>query len=85
MRRGGYHILNLGDINITTESGATIAGIYDSIEGSHRKAILLSGVTIDDVEYRDTFVDVSSGDNSYTFTAHGKTFTVANNDSVTIA
>lgn len=85
MLKGGYHVLDLGDVNITSESGATVSGVYESIEGSHRKAILLSGVTIDGVEYRDTFVDAESSDNTYTFTAHGKTFTVSNSDSITIA
>lgn len=84
MKRGGYHIVDFKDVNITSESGATIAGIYEEIEGSYRKVILVSGVTIDNVEYRDTFVDVTSGENNYTFTAYGKTFTVTNEEKVTI-
>lgn len=85
MKRGGYHILDFKDVNITTESGATIVGIYESIEGSYRKAILVSGITIDGVEYRDTFVDAVAGANNFSFTAHGKTFTIDNADKVTIA
>lgn len=85
MVRGGYHILDFKDQNITTDAGATIVGIYESIEGSYRKAILVSGVTIDGVEYRDTFVNPTSGDNNYTFSAYGKTFTITNDDKVTIA
>lgn len=85
MKRGGYHIVDFKDVNITTAEGATIAGIYEEIEGSYRKVILVSGVTIDGVEYRDTFVDVTSGDNNYTFTAYGKTFTITNEEKITIA
>lgn len=85
MIRGGYHVVDFGDQNITTEAGVTIAGIYNSFEGSYRKAILVSGVTLEGVEQRDTFVDVTHGDNAYTFTAYGKTFTIANTDAVSVA
>lgn len=85
MTKGGYHITDFKDVNITSAEGATIVGIYDDIESSHRKAILISGITIDGVEYRDCFVDCTSTDNSFTFSAHGKTFTVSNSDTVTIA
>lgn len=85
MLKGGYHIVDFKDVNITSENGATIAGIYEEIEGSYRKAILVSGVTIDGVEKRDTFVDPSNSDNAYTFSAYGKTFTIKNDETVTIA
>lgn len=84
MLNGGYKIVDFGDANITAE-GVTIVGIYNEIEGSHRKPLLISGVTIDNVEYRDCFVDCSSADNSFSFTAHGKNFTILNDDKVTIA
>lgn len=85
MKRGGYHIVDFKDQNITTESGATIVGIYEEFEGSYRKAILISGVTIDGVEQRDTFVNPTNSENTYTFTAYGKTFTVTSENKVTIA
>lgn len=85
MIKGGYHILNLADNNITTEAAATISGIYNSIEGSYRKVVLLSGVTIDGVEKRDCFVCPELSGDNYTFTAHGYTFTVTNADEVSIA
>lgn len=85
MKRGGYHIVDFNDTNITAEAGATITGIYEGFEGSYRKAVLVSGVTLEGVEQRDTFVDVTHSDNAYTFTAYGKTFTVSNTDAVSIA
>lgn len=85
MIKGGYHIVDFKDVNITSTEGTTIVGIYEDIEASHRKAILVSGITIDGVEYRDCFVDCTSADNSFSFAAHGKTFTVSNNDTITIA
>lgn len=85
MIKGGYHILNLGDNNLTAEAGATITGAYSSIEGSYRKPVLLSGVTISGVEKRDCFVCPELSGDSYTFTAHGYTFSVSSADEVTIA
>lgn len=85
MKKGGYKIIDFEDINITSSEGAVIAGVYESIEASHRKAILVSGVTLDGVEKRDCFVDCEAGNNDFTFTAYGKTFTVTNEDKVTFA
>lgn len=85
MVKGGYKIIDFKDINIVTGTGATVTGIYESIEESHRKAILISGITIDGIEKPDCFVDCEIADSNYTFTAYGKTFTVTNADLVTFA
>lgn len=85
MLKGGYIIADCRDIDIKTDGGATISGIYETIEGAHRKAVLLSGVTIDGVEKGNCFVCPEIVDGNYTFTAHGKTVTVTNADVVTIA
>lgn len=82
---GGYKILDFKDQNITAADGGTVVGIFEEIEASHRKAILVSGVTIDGVEQRDTFVDPVVNAGSYTFTAYGKTFTITSEDKITIA
>lgn len=85
MTRGGYHIVDFKDQNITAEAGITLVGIYEEIEGSYRKAILVSGITLDGVEQRDTFVEPTHADDSYTFTAYGRTFTVKNDETVTVS
>lgn len=85
MKRGGYKIIDFRDVNITTGTGATVSGIYESIEKNHRKAILISGITIDNVEKPDCFVDCEVSGSNYTFTAYGKTFTITAEDKVTIA
>lgn len=85
MLKGGYDIIDFKDVNITTETGATITGIYNAIAASYRKALLVSGITLDGVEQRDCFIDCTHAENSYTFTAHGKTFTITNEDKITIA
>lgn len=85
MKCGGYKIIDFHDVNITTGTGATLSGIYDAIKKNHRKAIMISGITIDNVEKPDCFVDCEVSGGNYTFTAYGKTFTITNADKVTIA
>lgn len=85
MLKGGYHIADFQDINIVTGTATAVTGIYESIEGSHRKPILLSGITLDGVEKPDCFVDCEVADGSFTFSAYGKTWTVTNADEVTAA
>lgn len=82
---GGYKIVDFKDVNITSADGATLVGIYEEFEGSSRKAILVSGVTIDGAAQRDTFVDPTVNAGSYTFTAYGKTFTITNEEKINIA
>lgn len=84
MLKGGYKIIDFKDINITTGEAVTVVGIYESIEKSHRKAIMLSGITIDNVEKPDCFVDCEVTDGNYTFTAYGKTWTITNENAVTV-
>lgn len=83
MLKGGYKIIDFHDINITTGEGVTVTGVYEDIEKSHRKAIMLSGITIDNVEKPDCYVDCEVADGNYTFTAYGKTWTITNADLVT--
>lgn len=85
MKNGGYAIIDFGDNDIVTGTGATIEGIYEAIEGSYRKAILISGITVDGIEKRDCFVCPEITDSNYTFTAYGKTFTITAENKVTFA
>lgn len=85
MLKGGYHITDFHDINIVTGEATVVTGIYESIEASHRKPILLSGITLDGVEKPDCFIDCEVADGSYTFSAYGKNWTITNADSVTAA
>lgn len=82
---GGYKIIDFRDIDITSSDGATIPNVYESIESSHRKAILISRVVVDGVEKPDCFICCEVSDGNYTFSAYGKTFTITNADTVTIA
>lgn len=84
MKKGGYQIIDFGDVNITA-TGVTVPGVHHAIESSNRKAILISGVTLTGVEQRDCFVDCANASGNYTFSAYGKTFTITADDKVTIA
>ena len=84
MKKGGYRIIDFGDVNITS-TGVTVSGIHKVIESSYRKAILISGVTLNGDEQRDCFVDCTNASGNYTFSAYGKTFTISAEDKVTIA
>lgn len=55
MQKGGYQIIDLNDHPHTSGVGAVHEGVYEKIEGT-RKPILLSGITVDAVEYHDAFI-----------------------------
>lgn len=82
--KGGYQVVDFGDVNITAD-GATITGIYESIESTYRKALLVEGVTLEGVEKRACFVECEAGEGNFTFSAYGKTFTITNDDKITVA
>lgn len=90
MLKGGYHILDLHSTPFTTANSTNIniPGIYESIEGSYGKPILLSGYMFDAVEYGDIYVMPQLGsDNSYTITGiyNNKKIIIYQNDNVTVA
>lgn len=84
MRKGGYQIIDLHDTNFTAGEAQTVADIYDKIEGSYRKPLLLSGLTVEDVEYPDTYVEVTVNESAYEITAYGKQIKIDSTDEVTV-
>lgn len=58
MKKGGYKIIDLKGEEIDTSgtSKINVPGVYDEIEGSYGKAILLSGLNIDGTIENDIFV-----------------------------
>lgn len=81
MKNGGYKIIDLKDRSLSDEA-VVIAGIYESIEDSHRKPLLLSGIVLDDVEKNDVFVEASVNDGSYVISVYGGTITINDDDEV---
>ena len=80
---GGYKIIDLGYKNFTTSKAVTVPGIYERIRSS-RKAIMLEHFSIGGTDCRPCFPEITVSGTSFTFDVYGKTFTVANTDSVTV-
>lgn len=76
--KGGYHIVDFkgGDIN-----GGTIKGLYESLEGSYGKAILVAGLTTSGNGIREQFADVTLDGANYKLVLSEGTITVNENDS----
>lgn len=81
-RKGGYKIINLGDADLSTDP--VIEGIYDAIEGNYRKRLVLSGLTVDAIEYPDLEIEVSLSGQDFTFAAYGNTITITPEDIVSL-
>ena len=85
MIKGGYKIIDFKDNPLTTGGAATtIIGIYNSIEGSYRKPLLLSGLTIDGIKRNDVYAPATVSGSNCVFTAYGKTITITDTDAVTV-
>lgn len=82
-KNGGYVIIDFKDYDIAADTGATITGVYEALEGTQRKAVQITNVVIAGAEERDCFVCPTVKDSDFTFTAYGKTFTVTSDDLVT--
>lgn len=86
MRKGGYQIIDLGGVNLGTANSPakpTIAGIYEKLEGT-TKAIMLSGIVIDNVEQKDRYCTVNVNDSSYVLTDCVYTYTINADGQVTL-
>lgn len=53
--RGGYKIIDFKDLELTPYEGLKIEGIYDSIEASYHKPLMLSGINIGGTTYMDRY------------------------------
>lgn len=62
---GGYKMVSLKDHNFTPNVGATIKGIYDSIENNYRKNILLTDIVINSIERTERFITFGHTSNYY--------------------
>ena len=86
MIRGGYKIINFGDIPIVTGGAAVeIEGIYSAVRNQYRFATLLSGITLDSKPRSDVWAsfEVSGTDYIATVPTIGLV-TISNDDTVTI-
>lgn len=85
MKKGGYKIIDLADVNLITGAEAiTIRGIYEDIEHNFRKSLKLSGITIDGVEKNDADITVTVEAGDFKINVYGKEITINADDEVAI-
>lgn len=84
--KGGYKLIDLKDSKFTSGGdGITIKGIYNSIENSYNKPLILTGINIGGVEKNDVFVDFNDDSGSYVANISAtEKITITNADLVTI-
>lgn len=64
--KGGYKLIDLKDSKLTVGgNGVTVKGIYNSIENSYNKPLILTGINIGGAERNDVFIDFSQNSGSY--------------------
>lgn len=85
MSKGGYKIIDLKNKNLTTGAFTTIKGIYNSIEHSYQKPLILHGINIDGVEMNDVAITPTVTGQDYTIRAYANTYTISADDKVTMA
>ena len=85
--KGGYKLIDLKDSKFTVGGdGITIKGIYNSIENSYNKPLILTGINIGGIEKNDVFVDFAVDSGSYVANISAtEKITITNADLVTIA
>lgn len=70
--QGGYRIIDFNGIDLINEETLNTT-IYKSIEENYKsKALLLSNIVIDKVEYNAVFKEIKHIDNYYTFEAYDR-------------
>lgn len=90
MYKGGYQIISLHDVELTSGTAKAITGVYQRVANNNRKVFLLSDVTVKATAnaaatvLNDGIVNFVEGANGYTATlANGGTILIASNDNVT--
>lgn len=84
MIKSGYKIIDLHDTQFTSGVTMMLEGIHDAIEGSYRKPILLSGLTVAGVEYADAYVAVTTNESAFMIDIYGFTIKIESTDAVTV-
>lgn len=84
--KGGYKLIDLKDNKFTVGgNGVTVKGIYNSIESSYNKPLILTGINIGGIERNDVFINFSYDSGSYVASiSETEKITITNVDLVTI-
>lgn len=84
--KGGYKLIDLKDSKLTVGDGVTVKGIYNSIENSYNKPLILTGINIGGVERNDVFIYFADDSGSYVANISAtEKVTITSADLVTVA
>lgn len=83
--KGGYKLIDLSGVNLSTSAPATVSGIYETIEGNYRKRVVLSNLVIGNTELPEIGIAPMVSGDTFIFSVYGYNFTVADDDSVTLS
>lgn len=84
--KGGYKLIDLKGIKLTVDDGVTVKDIYNSIENSYNKPLILTGINIGGIERNDVFIDFADDSGNYVANISPKEkITITNADLVTVA
>lgn len=86
--KGGYRIINLKKVALTSGTATVIPGAYESAENAFGKATMISGLVVGGVAYPEFYAPFAEGESAYSATVSisGETVTIAiaEGDSVTV-
>ena len=85
--KGGYKLIDLKESKLTVGgNGVTVKGIYNSIENSYNKPLILTGINIGGVERNDVFIYFTDDSGSYVANISAtEKITITNADLVKVA
>ena len=64
--KGGYKLIDLKDSKFTVDGdGITVKGVYNSIENSYNKSLILTGINIGGVERNDVHINFKVDSGNY--------------------
>lgn len=85
--RGGYKIIDLAGVALTSGVQATIKGVYDAVKNPYKKATMVSGLVIGTTVYPELYAAFTESSETYTsvLVVNGATITleIATGDKVT--
>ena len=84
MLKGGYQIVDLKNIELS-EQGYLFSGLYNQLLNNHDKVVMLSNINIEDITFKDYFVQPIVTENGIECTIGDKTITVTPLDVVSVA
>lgn len=85
--KGGYKLIDLKDNNFTVGGdGITVKGVYNSIENSYNKLLILTGINIGGIERNDISLTFTTDSGNYVANISStEKITITNADLVTIS